>query len=55
MCYNSLEGSLCSNPHNPYTRIKEAKAMIDETINRRAREKILKNVADTLDDNNTEV
>ena len=32
-----------------------AKAMIDETINRRAREKILKNVADTLDDNNTEV
>ena len=32
-----------------------AKSMIDETINRRAREKILKNVADTLDDNNTEV
>lgn len=31
-----------------------AKAMVDETINRRAREKILKNVADTLDDN-TEV
>ena len=27
-----------------------AKAMVDETINRRAREKILKNVADTLDD-----
>ena len=32
-----------------------AKAMVDETINRRARERILKNVADTLDDNNTEV
>lgn len=32
-----------------------AKAMVDETINRRAREKILKNVADTLDDNKTEV
>lgn len=30
MCYNSLEGSLCSNPNNPYIRIKEAKAMIDE-------------------------
>ena len=30
MCYNVLEGSLCSNPHNPYVRIKEAKAMIDE-------------------------
>ncbi len=32
-----------------------AKAMVDETINRRAREKILKNVADTLDDDKTEV
>lgn len=32
-----------------------AKAMVDETINRRAREEIFKNVADTLDDNNTEV
>lgn len=32
-----------------------AKAMIDETINRRAREKILKNVADTLADDKTEV
>ena len=32
-----------------------AKSMVDETINRRAREKILKNVADTLDEDNTEV
>lgn len=32
-----------------------AKAMVDETINRRARERILKNVADTLDDDKTEV
>ena len=32
-----------------------AKAMVDETINRRAREKTLKNVADTLDDDKTEV
>lgn len=28
-CYNSLEGSYCSNPHDPYCRIKEAKEMID--------------------------
>lgn len=32
-----------------------AKTMVDETINRRAREKILKNVADTLDEDKTEV
>lgn len=32
-----------------------AKTMVDETINRRAREKILINVADTLDDDKTEV
>ena len=29
-CYNVLEGSFASTPNNPYSRIKEAKAMIDE-------------------------
>ena len=28
--YNTLEGSFASSPNNPYCRIKEAKAMIDE-------------------------
>jgi cysteine synthase A len=37
---------------NPAGSVKDrvAKSMIDETINRRAREKIFKNVAETLDD-----
>lgn len=30
MCYNVIEGSFSSNPNNPYSRIKEAKAMIEE-------------------------
>ena len=30
VCYNTLEGSYSSNPNDPYCRIKEAKAMIDE-------------------------